>query len=223
MIRNKEEIKDKIIEELDNSTLNDNQKEFILYYLESYNATQSYIKAYPGIKNRVTARINAYRLLHTQEIKSLVKKLRKFLAVAYEVDPTQYLDFLLRAANADMGDYINFSEEEIPVLDKDGIPLTNLETGEPLTRKVNKMHLVDSKLVDTSLITSIKQGKDGITISLVDKAKCWEKIKDYFDWQQEVEKKNKFDNNIIEAIKTRAKELWNNEDENEDLSVVVKE
>lgn len=218
------EFLEKIIEDLDASDLNENQKKFILYYLTSYNATQSYLKAYPNIKERHLATLYANRLLHKDNVRAVLKKLRKLFQIEYDIEPTRYLEFLLKAAYADMGDYIKFAEEEIPVYDKDGMQMVDPETGEGLTRKVNRMHLVDSDSVDTSLITGIRQGKDGITITLVDKLRSWEKLKEFFEWKREKEQKAISDSNIINAIKSRVKEMWTGEeDENKDLDIVVKE
>ena len=218
----KDEIAEKIYEEVFSADLSEKQRQFVLYYLASYNADQSYMKAY-GCKNKAVAHGNAYWLLKSSEIQSAIKKAKKIMQVSYNIDPTQYLDFLLKAAHADIGDYISFSEEEVPVMDKEGNVLYDETTGEAMKKKVNRMHLVNSNEVDTSIVTSIKQGRDGITINLVDKLKAWEKIKDFFDWQQKKEEKNKMDNNIIEAINNSAKTAWVEGEENNDLEEALKD
>lgn len=211
----KEKIKDvinnKILDEVSDSGLTQKEQDFVLYYLESNNAAQSYMKAYN--KDKKLASLRAYELLHKQHIKSEIKRLKKIMRLAYDIDPSKYLETLLKAANADIGDYISFAEEEIPEFNDEGIPMVNPDTGEPITRKVNRMHLNDSSMVDTSIITEIKQGRDGISIKLVDKLKAWEKLREFFDWKQKQEKSESTDNSLIDAIGKSTKDVWGSEDD----------
>lgn len=211
----KEAINEKLFDEVFNSSLSEEEKRFVLYYLESYNATQSYLKAFGGEKSK--ASISAFRLLHKSSIKSQIKKLKKLLQVGYDIDPSRYIEFLLKAANADIGDYIKFSEEEVEQYDKDGVALVDPDTGETIKKKINKMHLVNSDKIDTSVITSIKQGRDGITIQLVDKLKCWDKIKEFFEWKMKQEETTEANNNIIDVLNKSAKGVWSKNDVDDDL------
>lgn len=217
----KEAINERLLDEVFNSSLSEKEKRFVLYYLESYNATQSYLKVYGGDKNYAV--IRAFRLLQKSNIKSQIKKLKKLLQIGYDIDPSQYIEFLLKAANADIGDYIKFSEEEIQEYDKDGEALIDIDTGKPIVKKVNKMHLVNSNEVDTSIITSIKQGRDGISIQLVDKLKCWEKIKEFFEWKMNVEKKDTIETNIITALQESADKTWDENEVYDDLETTLKD
>lgn len=217
----KEAINERLLDEVFNSSLSEKEKRFVLYYLESYNATQSYLKVYGGDKNYAV--IRAFRLLQKSNIKSQIKKLKKLLQIGYDIDPSQYIEFLLKAANADIGDYIKFSEEEVQEYDKDGEALIDIDTGKPIVKKVNKMHLVNSDEVDTSIITSIKQGRDGISIQLVDKLKCWEKIKEFFEWKMNVEKKDTIETNIITALQESADKTWDENGVYDDLETTLKD
>lgn len=217
----KEAINEKLFDEVFNSSLSEEEKRFVLYYLESYNATQSYLKAFGGEKSK--ASISAFRLLHKSSIKSQIKKLKKLLQVGYDIDPSRYIEFLLKAANADIGDYIKFSEEEVEQYDKDGVALVDPDTGETIKKKINKMHLVNSDNIDTSVITSIKQGRDGITIQLVDKLKCWDKIKEFFEWKMKQEEKYTAETNIIEALKENTDKTWSKGDIYSDLEETLED
>lgn len=217
----KEAINEKLFDEVFNSSLSEEEKRFVLYYLESYNATQSYLKAFGGEKSK--ASISAFRLLHKSSIKSQIKKLKKLLQVGYDIDPSRYIEFLLKAANADIGDYIKFSEEEVEQYDKDGVALVDPDTGETIKKKINKMHLVNSDKIDTSVITSIKQGRDGITIQLVDKLKCWDKIKEFFEWKMKQEEKYTAETNIIEALKENTDKTWSKDDIYSDLEETLED
>ena len=53
------------------SKLNDKQKAFADYYIESLNATESYKKAY-GVENQNTAEANGSRLLRNAKVKNYI-------------------------------------------------------------------------------------------------------------------------------------------------------
>lgn len=212
---NKDIINERIHEVVADSDLSVNEQDFVLFYLESNNITQSYLKAYGCDKK--FANVKGSELLHRPKIKAEVKRLKKLLSVAYDVDPSKYIEFLLKAANANIGDYIKFSEEEEPVLGPEGIPMINPDTQEPVTRKINRMHLGDSNKLDTKLITEIKQGRDGISIKIQDQFKAWEKLKEFFEWKNKAENNSKIENNLIDAISGKVETTWSQDSEEDDL------
>lgn len=195
-----------------NDDLSMQEREFILNYLETMNISQSYLKAFPNAKKN-TAAIMGNILLKRDYIKSAVKRLKKIIQRSYDIDPTKYIEFQLKGANADIGDYIKFSEEEVPVLAEDGSQMFDPDTGEKITKKINRMHLVNSDSVDTSVITKIKQGRDGITIELVDKSKCWDNIKNFLEWHMQQKKDNENDNSLLEALSNRVDDSWAKDDD----------
>lgn len=218
----KEVVNDKIFEEIFGSDMTENEKTFLLLYLESYNGAQSYRKAY-NMDNITTSRVKACELLQRPHIRAAIKRARKIMSVGFDIDPTQYIEFLLKAANANIGDYVRVEEEEKPVLDKEGNPVLNMDTGEPITNKRSRVFLNNSKDLDMSLVSSIKQGKDGVTIQLVDKLSCWDKIKDFMEWQTEKDNKAKEDSKILDAITGRIDDTWTEDNVYNDLDEALKE
>lgn len=218
----KEVVNDKIFEEIFGSDMTENEKTFLLLYLESYNGAQSYRKAY-NMDNITTSRVKACELLQRPHIRAAIKRARKIMSVGFDIDPTQYIEFLLKAANANIGDYVRVEEEEKPVLDKEGNPVLNMDTGEPITNKRSRVFLNNSKDLDMSLVSSIKQGKDGVTIQLVDKLSCWDKIKDFMEWQAEKDNKAKEDSKILDAITGRIDDTWTGDNVYNDLDEALKE
>ena len=218
----KEVVNDKIFEEIFGSDMTENEKTFLLLYLESYNGAQSYRKAY-NMDNITTSRVKACELLQRPHIRAAIKRARKIMSVGFDIDPTQYIEFLLKAANANIGDYVRVEEEEKPVLDKEGNPVLNMDTGEPITNKRSRVFLNNSKDLDMSLVSSIKQGKDGVTIQLVDKLSCWDKIKDFMEWQTEKDNKAKEDSKILDAITGRIDDTWKDDNVYSDLDEALKE
>ena len=220
--RKEQEVTDTVIETLSSLGLTAKQQDFVLYYLDSGNVRQSYLKAFPHTDKKL-ASVYGSKMLDKDSIKSAMVKMRKILAKTYDINAGQYVNHLIEVANADIGDYIQFSEDEIPELDEAGNQKFNADTGEPVVRKVNKMHLTNSSSVDTKSIVSIKQGKDGISIQLADKDKAWEKLAKFFHWGEEKQDETKAENNIISAINNKAGEVWEQEDDNSDLEEALKD
>ena len=218
----KEDAKNNMIDVLVDLDLTDKETDFVLYYLESNNATQSYLKSYKI--NKKWAGIKGYQLLHKPKIESAIKKLKKIQKHALDVNPNLYVETLLKGASADIGDYIEFRAEDVPILDADGSQMHDPDTGEPLYKKVNKMHLTDSAIVDTGVVTGIKQGRDGISITLVDKLKCLELLRKYFNWGEEQQTDSKDTDSIINAINGKTKDVWGDgSSEDDDLEEALKD
>ena len=216
MSKKSREISNSIVDKILDADISDGQKDFVLFYLESSNATHAYLKAFGGEKKY--AAVRGAELLQDEKVAKVISRLKKILMKSYNVDPAQYIEYLMKVANADLGDYLQFAEEEIPVYDAEGLEMINPDTGEPITKKVNKMHLVNSSMVDTSSIISVKQGRDGISIQLADKSKAWDKLADYFGWGvKKEETKEVADSGILKAIEGKVEITWGKPDIYDDL------
>ena len=123
----------------------------------------------------------------------------------------------MRGAFADIGDYLTFDVEEVPEYNPDGTVKVDLDTGRPITHKVNRIRLGDSKKLDTSLITSISNGRDGVKLQLVDKLQCWEKLQKFFGWADDSNIKENLNTQILKAIAGKIDENWDSTDEYADL------
>ena len=98
----KEETNEALMNDLfKNDDLSMQEREFILNYLETMNISQSYLKAFPNAKKN-TAAIMGNILLKRDYIKSAVKRLKKIIQRSYDIDPTKYIEFQLKGANADI-------------------------------------------------------------------------------------------------------------------------
>lgn len=194
----------------DCSAVTEKEKDFILYYLDSYNATQAYLNAYGKEKNKKSASAKAVALLKKPAVKAIIKKLRKAMMQDYELHPSQYLEYLIKVAHADIGDFIKFSNVEEPVYGNDGLQMIDQDTGMPMTRKLNKIYLVDSETVDTSTIVSIKQSRDGVSIQMADKSKAWDKLAEYFGWLDKKTETAVDDSGLLEAIQGKVEVTWEN-------------
>ena len=169
----KEPIAEEVKEVMENEELTDKQRLFCIFYSKCFNATKAYQKAYICTYN--VANAEGYKLLVNPCVKKQIDKLTKirFNKEALKAGVLQkYIDI----AFADLGDYMKFGKKTKGVWkkDKDGIdvPVVDPDTGEQKIIEYSYVDLKESVSVDTSLLTEVSQGKDGIKIKLADKMKA---------------------------------------------------
>lgn len=211
--RNQEEPSvDEVSSVMKNSELTDKQRLFCIHYIRCFNATKAYQKAY-GCSYE-TAMVEGSSHLRNPKIKSEILKLkqerlnREFLS---EADIFQkYMDI----AFADITDYMTFGTEEVPVMAMYGpVKIKDPETGEEkqLTKIVNTVRFKDSTEVDGTILSEVKQGKDGANIKLPDRMKALQWLSDHMDMATEEQKAK------IAQIKAQTDKLTGNNQEIEDL------
>lgn len=155
------------IDRLNKSELTDKQKLFCIYYIESFNKTKAYQKAYGC--NYDTAMSEGHRLSRNPKIKQEIDKLTAEALKETGANPQliakRLLEQYIKIAFADVKDYVDFGTKTIEYVDK---------AGNEQEAKVNYINLNGAKEVDGTIITEVKQGKDGISIKLADKMKAME-------------------------------------------------
>lgn len=186
-------IKKAVEQILSNDDLNDEQQLFCLIYAKTYNAVQSYMEAY-NTTNYNAAGVSSYRLLKVPKIRKAIQDIKKAKAEQILADKEDIVELQMRIAFADIGQYLDFKEEEQPVIGAFG-PVKIEENGEKkiLTQKVNNVHIKDSRQLDTQLIQEIKNGKNGFSIKLADKVKAIEWLSKYFEVFPEDVRKAEYD------------------------------
>ncbi|GAA0076179.1 terminase small subunit [Clostridium sp. CTA-5] len=172
---NKEPIADEVKEVMENEELNDKQRLFCVIYAKRQNATKAYQKVYKCTYE--TAMVNGNKMLRNTKIREQIDKLlemelnKEFLKKGLI---QQYKDI----AFSDIGDYIKFGKKYKLVWTKDkndkDIPVIDPNTGEQKINEYSYVDLKESTMVDTSLITEVSEGKDGIKFKLADKMKAME-------------------------------------------------
>ena len=203
---------DEVSSIIENPELTDKQRLFCVHYIRSFNATKAYQKAY-GCSYE-TALVEGSSHLRNPKIKSEILKLkqerlnREFLS---ESDIFQkYMDI----AFADITDYMTFGTEEVPVMAMYGpVKIKDPETGEEkqLTKIVNTVRFKDSSEVDGTILSEVKQGKDGASIKLSDRMKALQWLSDHMNMATEEQKAK------IAQIKAQTDKLTGNNQEIEDL------
>ena len=92
----------------------------------------------------------------------------------------KYMDI----AFADITDFVEFGQQEVQVMAMHGpVEVKDPETGEkkPLMKKVNTIRFRESTDVDGTIISEVKQGKDGASIKLADRMKALEWLAEHMN------------------------------------------
>lgn len=148
---------------------NDRWKEFCFQYLQSYNATQSYMNVYDCDYN--TARVNASRLLTNDNVKSFLDEIRTEQANELYVNVKDIIMQELKIAYGNIGDYLTIKTIKQERLDADGNPVVDVD-GQPIVDEYNRFVVTDPDKLDWSIVQEAHTGKDGLVVKLYDKHKA---------------------------------------------------
>lgn len=161
---------------LEDSGLTDRQRIFCLYYVRTFNATQSAINA--GY-SKVTAHVQGPRLLSNVRVRDEIKRLKQAMINELFIEAMDVLQKYIKIAFSDITDYLTFGQRNEPVIGMMGPVLD--EDGRQVMKEVNYVDFKDSGYVDGTIISEVKQGKDGVSIKLEDRMKALDKLAQYFD------------------------------------------
>lgn len=192
-----------VVELPDSDGLNDKQKAFCLYYLQRYNATWAYQKAYGGSYD--AARTNGPRLLANARVKNYLAELKKQQLQDLYLDANDILKQVAKQAFADYGDYIDFGSEEVTEVDAKGMPVIDPETGDYMKRIRSFVNLKNKEEVDTSLLKKVSIGRDGVVVELVDQQKALQLL---LDRLPEPEVNDESTNSLLAALSNGMKKIW---------------
>lgn len=171
-VATKQSIKNKLFISVDaNKSLTEKRKLFCVYYATSYNALQSYLKAYGG--NKDVAKVEGCKLLTDPNVKAEVKRLRDILRTDMDIGLPDMLRYCLKVVNVDIGDYV--------VLKNGFVKIRNGES------------------CDTSLIDEVKETNSGISIKLADKKWAWDKIEKYLGFDESAKLQANLQNEKLQA------------------------
>lgn len=205
-------------ETLRNEDLTPEQQMFCIYYIKSFNATQSYIKAYGCSYN--VANAEAYKMMVKPCVKAEIERLKEIKRQQIVISEPDIVELQMRIAFADMGNYVS---------------LKTIENAEG--ENLSSVELKDSDRTDTQLIREVKEGKSGISIKLEDRQKAIDWLTKYFIMNPMDKHRQEFDrqkvelellkldmqtktdgeseetaeDNFLEALNAAAKDVWSNE------------
>ena len=184
-IRDETTLDDGTKETLQNDDLTPEQQIFCIYYSRTFNAAQSYQKAYGCSYESAIA--NGSRLLTNDKVRVEIERLKEIKRQQIVAGADDIVELQMRIAFADIGNYVSFGQKEV----------TDIETDE--TYMVSVVDLKESKNTDTQLIQEVKRGKDGVSVKLADKQKAIDWLSKYFLVHPDDKYKAEFDKKRAEV------------------------
>lgn len=182
----KEAIAEAVDQVIDNPDLTDKQRLFCLHYVRCFNATKAYQKAYEC--SYETAMVRGSEILRNVKIKEEIRRLKQNRLNREMLDESDIFQKYMDIAFSDITDYVTFGQEEVPVMAMYGpVEIKDEETGKkvPLTKRINVVKFKESSEVDGTLITEVKQGRDGASIKLADRMKAFDWLAEHMDMATE--------------------------------------
>ena len=218
--RAKNERKEKPIAEevrmvMENPELTEKQRLFCILYVRCFNATKAYQKAYEC--SYETAAAVGYRLLENVGVKTEIQRLKKNRLNREMLDEHDIFQKYMDIAFADITDYVSFGREKVPVMGAFGpVMVKDEETGEKvgLMKEVNTVRFRESSDIDGTIVTEVKQGKDGASIKLADRMKALQWLSDHMDMATDEQRAR------IAHVKAQTDKLTGNNQEIEDMDEI---
>lgn len=204
-----------VISVMENTDLTDKQRLFCVLYVKCFNATKAYQKAY-GCRYDI-ANAEGYKLLVNPCIKKEIQKLKQNRLNREMLDEHDIFQKYMDIAFADITDYVEFGRERVNVMGAFGpIMVADEDTGKkvPLMKNVNTVRFKDSAEVDGTIVTEVKQGRDGASIKLGDRMKALQWLSDHMDLATE-EQRTK-----IAHMKAQTDKITGNNQEIEDMDEI---
>lgn len=160
--------------------LTDKQRMFVLEYMRDFNATRAALAA--GYSKRAAYSIG-WENLRKPEIQAEITRLKDQMVGELGLSVHRVIAEYLKIAFADTTDYVDFGTTEEPVIGIDGP--TYDEEGDPVTKTVSFVHFKSAYEVDGTLISEVKQGRDGVSIKFYDKMRALKELEKYLGYMDE--------------------------------------
>lgn len=181
---------------LQNDELTSEQQIFCVYYSKTFNAAQSYQKAYGCTYE--SALCAGPRLLGNVRVRTEIERLKELKRQQIVTGTEDIVELQMRIAFADIGNYLTFSEKEYT---------------DPETREKKSISAVDLKAsvnTDTQLIREVKDGKYGVSIKLEDRQKAINWLTKYFLMHPESKYRAEYEKKRAEANDNSTEDILKN-------------
>ncbi|WP_268914006.1 terminase small subunit [Lentilactobacillus sp. SPB1-3] len=194
------------VAQLHDSDLNDKQKLFCLYYLQRFNATWAYQKAY-DVKRKAAEALGS-KMLRNVKVREEIESLKKQQQQDLFLDANDILKEYVKQAFTSLDQVINYKSVEVPMIDQEGDVAVDVH-GKPMTKHLTDVYLNPSDEIDWSVIQDIHVGRDGLVVKSYDKQKA---MKELLERLPEPTNENEANDGFIQAIKEAAKQLEGDKD-----------
>lgn len=188
-------VEDGTRETLQNDALTPEQQMFCIYYSRTFNAAQSYQKAY-GCTYESALRAGP-RLLGNVVVREEIERLKEIKRQQIVASADDIVELQMRIAFGDIGMALGFGQDDMEL--KDGS-----------TVKVNVMRLKESDQVDTQLIQSVIEGKGGVSITMKDSQKAIDWLTKYFLMHPESKYRAEYERKRAEVKDNAGEEIIKN-------------
>lgn len=163
---------------VESDNLTDKQRLFCIYYIKSFNATMSAIKA--GYATN-SAHVEGSRLLRNAKVADEIRRLKGEMQQGIFIDAMDVLNKYIQIAFADITDYVMFGSVERQVINEEtGRPKLD-DNFKPITYRESYVDLKNHDVVDGTIITEVKMGREGVAVKLADKMKAMDFLAKHFD------------------------------------------
>ena len=226
-VHTKKECK-KIAEEIvETSELDEEHQLFCIYYLKYHNKVKAYQKVKPNTPYN-SACVMASRWSKKPAVKEEIKRLKEEMYADALLDPHDIVQKYIDIAFADLNDYLEYGQEEVPVIIKN--PITGED--EVLKQTVNMVKFKESAFADGTILSEVKQGRNGASIKLADRMKALDWLSKHMNLATEEqrakidlikaqtrkitiddEKEEIVDDGFLDALNASAKEDWEDEED----------
>ena len=212
----------------ENVELTEKQRLFCMFYVRCFNATRAYQKAYECSYN--TAMVEGFNTLRNPKIQNEIQRLKQNRLNRELLDESDIFQKYMDIAFADVTDFVEFGQDEEYVIGPYGVvEIKDPETGEkkPLTQKINTVRFKESKDVDGTLISEVKNGRNGASIKLADRMRALDWLADHMDLATDEQKARiaalkmksapdepeEVDTSYVDALKALVDKAWDNAEE----------
>lgn len=169
-------------ETLQNTELTAEQQIFCILYSRTFNASQSYQKAY-GCSYE-SAMCAGSRLLGNIKVQAEIQRLKEIKLQQIVAGAEDIVELQMRIAFSDIGNLLKFDRGSVLLEDSSG--------------------------VDTQLVKKVKEGKEGVSIELEDRQKAIDWLTKYFLIHPDDRYRAEFDRKKAEAEESTEEEIATN-------------
>lgn len=206
----------KEIVETDNE-LDEEHQLFCIYYLKYHNQVKAYMKVKPYVKYD-SACVMASRWAKEPEVQKEIERLKEEMYADALLDPHDIVQKYIDIAFADLNDYLEYGREEVPVMGAFGPVITeNPDTGEKeiLKQTINTVKFKESAFADGTILSEVKQGRNGASIKLADRMKALDWLSKHMNMANEEQQAK------IDLIKAQTMNVIKSSGSGEDDETVV--
>jgi phage terminase small subunit len=191
----------------ENEELTEREKAFCLAFIHAPNQSQAAMMT-GRYKTYAAARAEAVDMMKKPAVIAEIKRLKAEKRAAMLADGDDVVEMHTRIAFADMSAFVEWGQEEVDVMG----PFGPIVVTDPITKQPSKLKQIKNVVrfkehveVDGTVISEVKQGRDGASVKLVDRQKSLAFLERYFELNPNDRHKKDYDHKRLELEKQKQK------------------